>query len=304
MDEATGGVGRVATVKPRRQRAEPLYAAGRILRRWPVFPLVILTLLGVAGAAGPLLAPQNPYLPVLAERNATPFWFADSDGKHLLGADYVGRDVLSRLIYGARVSLMVVGISITSGMVVGTLLGLAAGYFGGQVDEVISRIVDIWLAVPFILVALVVVVVFGQSLVVMMALLALLAWVPFVRNIRAEALVLKSLDYVLLARISGASVPRILYRHLLPNVLNTVVVIATLRVGGLILAESILSFLGAGIPPPTITWGVMVSDGRGYLNDAWWISFFPGMAILLVVMAFNFLGDWLRDRLDPRLRQL
>ncbi len=212
--------------------------------------------------------------------------------------------MLSRLIYGSRVSLLVVAISLTSGMLVGTPLGLIAGYFGGHVDELITRLVDIWLAVPFILIALVVVIVMGQSFIVLMGLLALLAWVPFVRNVRAEVLVLKTRDFVALGKVAGASHTRLLYRHILPNVLNTVMVIATLRVGQLILTESILSFLGAGIPPPTPAWGVMVSDGRDYLSDAWWISFFPGMAILLVVMAFNFIGDWVRDRLDPRLRQL
>lgn len=189
-------------------------------------------------------------------------------------------------------------------MLVGTTLGLVAGYFGGHVDEVITRLVDMWLAIPFILLALVVVIVFGQSFIVLMALLALLAWVPFVRNIRAEVLVLKTRDFVAISRISGASATRIMVRHILPNVFNTVVVLATLRVGQLILTESILSFLGAGIPPPTPAWGVMVSDGRNYIASAWWISFFPGIAILLVVMAFNFVGDWLRDRLDPRLRQI
>ena len=304
MDNVADVPRSLTVAEPLRKRKGPLYTAVRILRQWPVFPIAILVVLAITGAAAPLLAPFDPIRPELTARNAPPFWYADYDGRHFLGADFVGRDVLSRLIYGSQVSLMVVAISLTSGMLVGTVLGLVAGYFGGHVDELITRTVDMWLAVPFILVAFVVVIVFGQSLGVLMVLLALLAWVPFVRNVRAEAIVLRTREYVLLARISGASTSRILSRHLLPNVLNTVVVIATLRVGGLILTESILSFLGAGIPPPTPAWGVMVSDGRNYLNDAWWISFFPGMAILLVVMAFNFIGDWLRDRLDPRLRQL
>jgi peptide/nickel transport system permease protein len=161
-----------------------------------------------------------------------------------------------------------------------------------------------WLAIPFILLALVAVIVLGQSFSVLMGLLALVAWVPFVRNVRAEVLVLKTRDYVALAKVAGANPGRIMIVHILPNVINTIMVIASLRVGQLILTESILSFLGAGIPPPTPAWGVMVSDGRDYLSDAWWISFFPGMAILLTVASFNFFGDWLRDRLDPRLRQL
>jgi peptide/nickel transport system permease protein len=157
---------------------------------------------------------------------------------------------------------------------------------------------------PFILVALVVVIVVGQSFPVLLGLLALLAWTPFARNVRAEVLSLKTRDYVAQARIAGASTARILLVHILPGVFNTVMVIATLRVGQLILAEATLSFLGAGIPPPHPSWGGMISDGRSYLNDAWWIAFFPGMCIFLVVMALNFLGDWMRDRFDPRLRQL
>jgi peptide/nickel transport system permease protein len=269
-----------------------------------VVSLVILVALVVTGITAHWIAPYDPIKPDLADRNAKPIWYADSNGKYILGADHLGRDVLSRLIHGARVSLIVLAISISSGMVVGTVLGLVAGYFGGNLDEVIMRFVDIWLSIPFILVALVVVIVFKQSFTVLMGLLALLAWPPFVRNVRAEVLVLKTQDYVALAKVAGASTLRLLLWHILPGVSNTIIVIATLRVGQLIMTEAILSFLGAGIPPPTPAWGVMVNDGRNYLSDAWWISFFPGLAILVVVMAFNFIGDWTRDRFDPRLRQL
>ena len=258
------------------------------LRRWPVVSIVILAVLLVTGISAPWIAPYDPIMPTLADRNDKPIWYPDSSGKYILGADQVGRDVLSRLIHGARISLVVMSVSVTSGMIIGSIMGLVSGYFGGIVDEVIMRLVDVWLSIPFLLVALVVVVVMGQSFAILVALLALLAWAPFVRN----------------ARVSGASTIRILISHMFPNVLNTIMVIATLRVGQLIMVESILSFLGAGIPPPTPSWGVMVNDGRNYINDAWWISFFPGVAILLVVMAFNFIGDWTRDRVDPRLRQL
>jgi peptide/nickel transport system permease protein len=221
-----------------------------------------------------------------------------------MGNDHVGRDVLSRIIFGARISMIVVGISLASGMLVGISLGLISGWFGGILDEIIARTVDIWLALPFLLVALVVVVVLGQSLIVMIGVLAMVAWVPFVRNVRAEVLSLKERDYVALAKVSGASVPRILKTHIMPNVLNTIVVIATLNVGSLILTEATLSFLGAGIPSPTPAWGLMVAEGRDYLTTAWWVSVFPGIAIFLTVMSLNFLGDWIRDRLDPRLRQI
>ncbi len=223
---------------------------------------------------------------------------------YLLGGDNIGRDLLSRLIHGARVSLVVVAIALSSGLLLGVSMGLVAGWFGGLIDEVIMRVTDIWLGLPFILVAIVVVIAIGQTFIILIGLLALLSWTPFVRNVRGEVLSLKTRDYVSLAQVAGASTFRIMVWHLLPGVINTVIVIATLRVGQLILTEAILSFLGAGIPPPTPAWGAMVNDGRVYIEDAWWISFFPGFCIFLVVMSLNFLGDWMRDRFDPRLRQL
>lgn len=223
---------------------------------------------------------------------------------HILGGDNIGRDLLSRMIHGARVSLIVVAVALTSGLLVGVSMGLVAGWFGGLTDEIIMRVTDVWLGMPFILVAIVVVIAIGQTFVILIGLLALLSWTPFVRNVRGEVLSLKTRDYVSLAKVAGASTFRIMIWHLLPGVINTVIVIATLRVGQLILTEAILSYLGAGIPPPTPAWGAMVNDGRSYIQDAWWISFFPGMCIFLVVMSLNFLGDWMRDRFDPRLRQL
>jgi peptide/nickel transport system permease protein len=223
---------------------------------------------------------------------------------HILGGDNIGRDLLSRIIHGARVSLVVTTVALTSGLLVGISMGLVAGYFGGLIDELIMRITDIWLGLPFILIAIVVVIALGQSFMILIILLALLSWTPFVRNIRGEVLSLKTRDYVSLARVAGASTFRLMVYHIFPGVMNTVIVIATLRVGQLILTEAILSFLGAGIPSPTPAWGAMVNDGRGFISDAWWISFFPGFCIFLIVMSLNFLGDWMRDRFDPRLRQL
>ena len=190
------------------------------------------------------------------------------------------------------------------GLVLGTALGLIAGYFGRHVDEVIMRLVDVWVSLPFLLLALVTAIVFGSSFRLVLVLLALLAWAPFVRNVRAEVLSLKEQDYVALARVAGASPLRIMVKHIMPGVVSIVTVIASLQVGSLILAEASLSFLGIGIPAPTPAWGSMVADGRDYVATAWWVSFFPGLAIFLVVMSLNFLGDWLRDRLDPRLRQI
>ena len=283
------------------RRVEGAY---RILQRWPVIPVLILTLVVVVAIFAPLLSPHNPVKNSLFDRNAVPVWYPDSSGKFILGADPLGRDVLSRIMYGARISLMVAAVAISVGSIAGTALGLMSGYFGGYVDEIVVRIMDISLAIPFLLLALIVVMVFGASLTVLMGVLALSTWAGPARLVRSQVLQLKTLDYVALAKVSGASTFRILYKHILPGVTNTIIVVATLAVGSVILSEAILSFLGAGVPPPTPTWGSMVADGRDYLGSAWWVAFFPGMAIVLTVLAFNFLGDWLRDWFDPRLRQL
>jgi peptide/nickel transport system permease protein len=211
---------------------------------------------------------------------------------------------LSRIIHGARISLIIAAVSVTGGLALGTIVGMISGYIGGFLDDLIMRSVDVFLAIPYILIALVVVLVFGQNFLTILALLGLITWAGLARQIRAEVLLLREMDYVKLAMVAGASKARILRRHIFPGVINTLIVVGTLRVGSLILFEAILSFLGAGIPPPTPSWGSMVSDGRDYLADAWWIAFFPGMAIFLTVLALNFTGDWLRDRLDPRLRQI
>jgi peptide/nickel transport system permease protein len=208
------------------------------------------------------------------------------------------------MLYGARISLVVAAIALFSGGTIGTALGIFSGYYGGIIDEVITRAVDIWQALPFLMVALVCVLLFEQSLTLLLFLMVALAWVPFVRVIRSVTLVIKNEPYVDLARVAGASTVRVLLRHILPGVINTAVVISTLSVGSLIMAEAALSFLGAGVPSPTPTWGSMVADGRSYLATAWWPTVFPGLAIFMVVMSLNFTGDWLRDRLDPRLRQL
>ncbi len=281
-----------------------------MFRRWPVIPIVIIfTMVSAAIFAG-LLAPFDPAETNLLARNAPPFWddgyYAENPDlpRYWLGADPFGRDVLSRLLHGARISLMLSTIALITGVTVGTALGIIAGYKGGIIDEMISRFVDIWFAFPFILLAMITAIIFSPSLGLVLVLLALLAWSGFVRNVRAEVLVLRDRDYVLHARLSGAHPIRLILKHILPGVFNTIVVIATIRIGTLILSEATLSFLGAGIPSPTPAWGLMVSEGRDYIRIAWWTSFFPGMAILLLVLALNFFGDWLRDRLDPRLRQL
>ncbi len=271
-------------------------------RRWPIFPMVILVVLVIVGVGAPWIAPNDPLDQELPLRSAKPFY---QDGSpYLLGGDHVGRDVLSRAIHGARISLTVMAVGLSAGLVIGVTLGLVAGYAGGITDEIITRIVDIWLGFPFILLALVVAITIGASFTVVMGLMVLLAWSSFVRNVRADVLVLKESGYVESARIAGASNIRIMIKHILPGTIGTITVIASLSVGSLILAEATLSFLGAGIPSPTPSWGNMVAEGRDYLQTAWWTSAFPGTALFLTVMSLNFIGDWLRDTLDPKLRQL
>ncbi|MBI4219002.1 MAG: ABC transporter permease [Chloroflexi bacterium] len=269
-----------------------------------MLPAAILLVLVMCGLFAPFIAPHDPIKSDLRLRNAPPVWLEGGTAKHLLGGDPLGRDLLSRVIFGARVSLLVAAVSIGAGLIVGTGLGMVAGYFGGLADEGIMRAADVSRAVPFILIALVIAIVFEQSLGVILGILAYATWPVFARQVRAQVLVLREADYVSLARIAGASSWRILARHITPGIVNTVTVVATLQVGALILTEATLSFLGAGIPPPTPAWGVMVAEGRNYLTTAWWVSFFPGSAIFLTVLALNFMGDWLRDHLDPRLRQL
>lgn len=286
------------------ERPQGLLRAANLLRRWPILPLLVIGALSFMAVFAPLISPHDPLQQNLRGSPHPPVWYADGSAKFLLGSDGVGRDVLSRVMHGARISLMVASFSLASGFLFGTSIGIVSGYFGGLLDEVVMRIVDIWAAVPFLVFALVVVIVFGAGIGTMMGLLVLLAWSSFVRNVRAEVLSLKERDYVALAKVAGAGPIRIMARHILPGVINTAIVIATLRLGSLILAAAALSFLGAGIPAPTPSWGGMVADGRDFLATAWWISFFPGISIFLLVMSLNFLGDWMRDRFDPRLRQL
>jgi peptide/nickel transport system permease protein len=303
-------------IRDRRPVVGQLRSTWMFMRRWPVIPIAVLATLIFCGVFAPVLATHDPYSGNIRSRQQPPPWLPDnmvSDvlivneevrGEHLLGTDHTGRDVFSRMLYGARISLVVAAIALLSGFITGTTLGIVSGYSGGWIDEVITRIVDIWQALPFLMVALVCVLLFGQSTVLLLCLMVALAWNPFVRVIRSQTLVVKNQPFVDLARVAGCSTIRILLRHILPGVINTAVVIATLSVGSLILAEAALSFLGAGVPHPTPTWGSMVSEGRGYLETAWWPTVLPGVAIFMVVMSLNFTGDWLRDRLDPRLRQL
>ena len=282
----------------------PISGAFIKLRRLPIIPLFVVSVIVFVAIFAPFVAPHHPLQADFEKRNVPPVWDVEGTSDYLLGGDHIGRDVLSRIIYGARISLLVAVTVLIAGTLFGTVLGIAAGYLGGAVDEIIMRLVDFTNAVPFILVALVASVVWQPSLMLVMILLSIFTWPPFARQVRAETLQLKSTDYVSLARVSGASGLRIAIRHILPGVASTVMVLASLQVGSLIITESVLSFLGVGIPAPSPSWGNMIAQGRNYISTAWWITFFPGFAILLVVFSMNFFGDWLRDKLDPRLRQL
>ena len=288
------------------QPAAPARIARRLwqFRRWPLIPMFFLAVFVITGIFAPLIAPHDPERGGLRDRNLPPAWEEGGSSEFLLGTDHLGRDMLSRVIFGARISLAVAGVTLGVGMVIGVASGLIAGWYGGWLDEFLMRIVDIKLAIPTILLALVLVLALGQSFLIIVAILAIAVWPRFARNVRGEVLQLKTMDFVALAKVAGASTPRILFMHIFPGVINTLIVLATLEVGIVILLESTLSFLGAGVPPPTPAWGSMVSDGRDRLAVAWWISTMPGLAIMLVVLSMNLFGDWLRDRLDPRLRQL
>ena len=281
-----------------------LWGTYRVIREWPLVPLAILVMFLVFAVFADVISGKDPFNGELYDRLAPPRWYAEGSPDYLLGADQLGRDIFTRIMHGARFTLMFVGIILTSGALLGTTLGLVSGWYGGMTDEVIQRSIELLIALPFLLVAFVFVVVFGPSLEMVLTLLVMFSWGGFARQIRAETLQLRNMDYVSLARVAGASTPRILSRHILPGVINTVVVLASLQVGALIITEAILSWLGVGIQPPTPAWGIMVRDGFNYLSDAHWVSLYPALAIALIVLAFNFLGDWLRDRLDPRLRQL
>ena len=276
----------------------------RRIRRWPLVPALILLILTFCAIFADVITTQSPTIGDLKARRAPPMWMEGGSSAHILGGDLQGRDVLTRIIHGTRVSLLVAASVIAFSTIFGTLYGMTSGFIGGWLDEIMMRIVEVFLSVPSIMVAMIVIVVVGQGKWTVVAVLTLFAWMDNARLTRSETLVLKELDYVSFARVAGASHMRLLLRHIFPGVVNTMVVLVTLSVGGVILSESVLSFLGVGIPPPTPAWGLMVSEGRSYLTSSWWISIFPGIAIFFTVIAFNFLGDWIRDTLDPRLRQI
>jgi len=266
--------------------------------------IVIIAAMVFVAVFAPLLTPHSPIEQSLPDRLLPPAWQEGGTPKYPLGTDMFGRDLLTRLFYGARVSLVVSAAALLAGGGVGLIIGLLSGYVGGRLDSVLMRAVDATLAFPTILFALLLAVTMGQGLRTLVIAVSLILWARFARVVRGEVLAIKARDFIALAQVRGCSHVRIMLVHILPNVLNTFMVLLTLHMGFVIIVEASLSFLGAGIPPPTPSWGQMVAEGRGRLASAWWVSTFPGVAITLVVLAFNLFGDWLRDRLDPKLRQL
>jgi peptide/nickel transport system permease protein len=261
----------------------------------------LLLILGTA-VFFPLFYGVDPLEQSLLERFLPPFWQEGGSWAHPLGTDNLGRDLLARVLHGSRISLSIAFAAVLLAAVAGTLLGLLAGYHGGRLDSIVMRLADIFLAYPFMLLTISVIAVLGTSIVNLVIVLGLADWVIYARTIRGSVLSLREKDFVQAARALGATDGRILFRHILPNALSPIIVLATVRMASIIIWESGLSFLGMGPPPPTPTWGRILAEGRNYIADAWWLVTLPGLAIMLTILSINLLGDGLRDALDPRVR--
>ena len=277
---------------------------GRSVPRFPpLIPAIIIAVTIICAVFGEYIAPCDPEESDLINRLQPPVWHETGDWSHPLGTDKLGRDMLSRVIVGSRVSLSVAVLALALGSLIGVSAALTAAYFRGWVENLIMRIVESLQPLPIIFIGMILAIVFGPSFWNVIIAMAFIVWARYCRSLRGEAVSLMERDFVLLAKVAGASPFRIMLRHTLPNIANTIMVLITLMVGWAILSEAVLSFLGAGIPPPTPSWGRMVSEGRDYVATRLWLSTIPGTAVVLVVLAFNMFGDWLRDRLDPKLRQ-
>jgi peptide/nickel transport system permease protein len=271
-------------------------------RRTAVFGLVVVAAVLLTAVAAPLASPFDAIEQDIGERLKPPGWRDDAGRLHVLGTDHLGRDLLSRVIFGARPALMVGAAAVAISGILGMLVGLLSGYFGGLVDDVFMRLADIQLAFPFILLAIAVIGVVGPSLTTIIVVIGVSSWVIYARIVRSAVLSLREREFVQAALALGSRDGRVLWRHILPNALTPWLVVATLDMARVIVIESSLSFLGLGVQPPTPTWGGMLADGRVYISTAWWLATFPGLAILLTVLGINLFGDGLRDTLDPRLR--
>jgi peptide/nickel transport system permease protein len=283
--------------------AEEPAALRRLLRlRWGIAAAVVMLLIVASAVFAPFIAPHDPLAVNIRHRLGPPAWMAGGVAEHLLGTDQVGRDLLSRMIYGGRVSLVVGVIAVIMSATIGVLLGLAAGYFGGNTDWTIMTLVNVMLTFPFVLLALAVIAVLGPSLTNMILVLGAAGWPIYARVIRAETLAIREREFVLAGRALGMSHARIVFRQIVPNLVSVIVVIATLQVAQVIILESFLSFLGLGVQPPTPAWGNMLGEGRVYMLNSWWIATFPGLAIFVTTLVINLMGNALRDWLDPHLK--
>jgi len=275
----------------------------RLLRlRWGLAAGVILFLIVACSALAPWIAPHDPLAVNIRHRLAPPAWMEGGAPQHLLGTDPVGRDLLSRMIYGGRVSLVIGVAAVILSATLGVMLGLGAGYVGGGTDWTIMTIVNVMLTFPFVLLALAVIAVLGPNLVNMIIVLGAAGWPIYARVVRAETMAIREREFVLAGRALGMSHARIVFRQILPNLVSAIVVIATLQVAQVIISESFLSFLGLGVQPPTPAWGNMLGEGRVYMLNSWWIAAFPGLAIFVTTLAINLMGNALRDWLDPHMK--
>jgi peptide/nickel transport system permease protein len=272
---------------------------------FPLVPVLILLLIALVALFADVLAPYDPQVGSLSLRYRPPAWQAGGSMAHLLGTDHVGRDVLSRLIFGARVSMIVGVTAVLFAGTLGTFLGIVSGYLGGWTDQVVMRVTDAWLALPALTFAIFLAAIVGPSEMNIVIILGLVYWTRYARVIRGEVLSLKQREFVRLAIVAGCPKHVIMWRHILPNVINSAIVLGTLMLGVVIVTEAALSFLGVGVPPPKPAWGLMMADGKqGLMVGHWWLTVLPGICIMLMVLSANLLGDWLRVKLDPQLRQL
>ncbi|MGQ9593013.1 MAG: ABC transporter permease [Anaerolineae bacterium] len=303
MDNSLASTFNAKLVERSSPRARMGYAL-RSLRRSPtgILGLIIVAVVLFLAVFGPYVSPYDPSQHNLKARFKPPGFVSDK-GFHPLGTDHMGRDIWSRIIAGCRVSMIVGLTAVAIGTTVGVTYGLVAGFLGGRVDALLMRIADAFLGIPYIVLVVAISGVVGPGLVTLILILGLTGWVTYARVIRGQVLVVREMEYVTAARVIGQKEANIMFRHILPNVVTSAIVLGALEVASTILAESSLSFLGLGVQPPTVTWGLMLADGRQYLGSAWWMSTFPGIAITFTILGIVFLGDWLRDVLDPRLRQ-
>ncbi|MGH7407247.1 MAG: ABC transporter permease [Candidatus Methylomirabilales bacterium] len=281
-----------------------LRKAWGLVRQLPTIPTLILSLVIIGAVFAGQLAPHRPTEAELRMRTKPAVWVEGGSTTHLLGTDDQGRDILSRIIHGSRISLAVSLAAVLLAGTIGTAIGLLAGYKGGLLDALLMRLADIGLSMPLILIAVVVAAVAGPSFRNVILVIGFLLWPRFARQIRGETLSIKENDYIALARVAGRSGPYIVWRHVFPNVVPTLLVISTLQMAYVILLEGSLSFLGVGVPPPNPAWGLMIAEGRHLVWTAPWVAAFPGIAMAVTLMALNMFGDWLRDKLDPKLRQV